>query len=83
MSEIIGEKFGGSEAIFKTIVDESMIGFAIIQDGLVKYVNQGVANIFGYTIEEMMNWNTQEFLKTVHPEDRELVMFPFYNAFFF
>jgi len=74
MSEIKVEKLGGSEAVFKTIVDESMIGFAIIQDGLVKYVNQGVANIFGYSIEEMMKWKTQEFLKAVHPQDKRKVV---------
>ncbi len=63
-----------SEERYRKLTEQSLIGVAIIQDNVFKYVNQRYAEIGGYTVEEMINWQPGEFIKTVYPDDRELVM---------
>lgn len=67
------KKLKESEEKFRNITDQSLIGIGIIQDSIVKYVNKKFADIFGYTEEEMLNWSPEEFMITVHPDDREFV----------
>ncbi|MDY6912019.1 MAG: PAS domain S-box protein, partial [Chloroflexota bacterium] len=59
-----------SEEQFRTITEESLQGIIILQDGMVKYVNEAFANVVGYTPEEMLKWGPNEFEKAVYPEDR-------------
>ncbi|MFX1322658.1 MAG: PAS domain S-box protein [Promethearchaeota archaeon] len=61
------------EEKFRTLAEQSFLGIAIIQDNLVKYVNKGLTETFGYSLEEIMKWQPGEFLKTIHPEDRIFV----------
>ena len=63
-----------SEEKYRIITEQLLIGVAIIQDNVFKYVNQRYAEIGGYTVEEMINWQSGEFINTVYPDDREMVM---------
>jgi PAS domain S-box-containing protein len=67
------QKLKESEEKFRNISDQSLIGIGIVQENRVKYVNKKFADIFGYTVEEMLNWSPEEFMITVHPDDREFV----------
>ncbi|MFX0002146.1 MAG: PAS domain S-box protein [Candidatus Hodarchaeota archaeon] len=67
------EKLKESEEKFRNIAEQSLIGFGIVQDNIIKYANEKFADIFGYTIDEILHWNPEEFLKTVHPEDKDFV----------
>jgi PAS domain S-box-containing protein len=67
------ERLKESEEKFRNISEQSLIGIGIVQDNRVKYVNKKFADIFGYTIEEMLSWSPEEFMITVHPDDREFV----------
>lgn len=58
-----------SEEKFRLIAEQTMLGIIIIQDGKVKYVNHAVAEINEYSIEEMLAWDAQDYLKTVHHDD--------------
>ncbi len=62
-----------SEEKFRNIAEQSLLGIAILQDGKFKYVNQKFASIGGMTQEEMKDWGPEEFLKMVHPEERQVV----------
>jgi len=62
-----------SEDIFKLIADQSSVGIGIIQDNIVKYVNTKVEEMFGYDISDIINWAPNEFLNSVHPEDRNFI----------
>lgn len=42
------EALGESEGRFRALVEQSLAGIYIIQDGLFRYVNPGFAHIFGY-----------------------------------
>ena len=63
-----------SEEKFRTITEQSFLGVVIIQDNLLKYVNKAISIIYGYSIEEMLNWPALELFKAVHPEDRAIAM---------
>ncbi|MFX1364781.1 MAG: PAS domain S-box protein [Promethearchaeota archaeon] len=67
------KKLKESEEKFRNIAEQSLIGIGIVQDNLMKYVNRKFADIFGYTVDEMLRWSSEEFMKTVHPEDRAFV----------
>jgi len=56
------------EMSFRTIADQSLMGIAILQDELLKYVNQKFADLLDYSIEEIMKWGPKEFYKVIGPE---------------
>jgi PAS domain S-box-containing protein len=63
-----------SEEKFRLLSEQSMLGIIIVQDDLVKYVNQATSSISEYSIEETLNWEPKEFIKVFHPEDRSFSM---------
>ncbi|NIM07285.1 MAG: PAS domain S-box protein, partial [Armatimonadetes bacterium] len=65
------EALAEAEAKYRSLVEESLVGVCIIQDGRFKYVNPRLADIFGYTREEMLS--KENVLDLVVPEDRTLV----------
>ncbi|MEJ2276551.1 MAG: PAS domain S-box protein [Candidatus Lokiarchaeota archaeon] len=62
-----------SEEKFRTITEQSLIGIGIMRNGVFLYVNQRIANIFGYTYEDIRNFKPFEYLKLVSPKDRDKV----------
>jgi PAS domain S-box-containing protein len=60
----------------RIIADENFIGIAIIQDGRIKYANDAVARLFGYTVDELLAWEANEFTKIIHPDDLERISDP-------
>jgi diguanylate cyclase (GGDEF)-like protein/PAS domain S-box-containing protein len=60
-----------SENMFKGLVEGSIAGVYIIQDGVFKYVNQRFAEIHGYTVEEMVG--KLGVKETILPEDQSIV----------
>ncbi|MHA1985127.1 MAG: PAS domain-containing protein, partial [Promethearchaeota archaeon] len=70
---IIEKKLKESEEKFRTLTEQSFLGITILQDDIIQYVNNQLANIFGYTVEEIMAWEKGGFLNVIYPEDRKLV----------
>ncbi len=66
------EKAGttASEAVGRLLAEQTLVGLAVIQDGVIKYVNEVVSAINGYSVEEMLGWKPRDFGKVVHPDDR-------------
>jgi diguanylate cyclase (GGDEF)-like protein/PAS domain S-box-containing protein len=60
-----------AETTYRTLVEQSLVGFYIIQDGRFRYVNPKMAEIFGYSPEEIVESRTVADL--VAPADRGLV----------
>lgn len=71
--KLANQQLQESEEKFRTLTEQSFLGIAIIQDNLIKYVNQKIADIFGYPVEETLKWGVSEFLNVIHPEDKILV----------
>lgn len=61
---------------YRQISDRHFIGIAIIQDGIIKYANDAIANLFGYPLEEIMQWQPNEFSRIIHPDDVDRVTDP-------
>ncbi len=60
-----------SEDKFRSLTERSLVGVYLIQDGVFKYVNPKMAQIFGYPEEEMLAGMKPQ--DTVHPDDWPLV----------
>ncbi|HEY9509987.1 MAG TPA: PAS domain S-box protein [Verrucomicrobiae bacterium] len=60
-----------SEMKFRSLVEKSLVGVYIIQNGRFVYVNPRKADIFGYTPEEMQALDSVD--RIIHPEDVPLV----------
>ena len=57
-----------SEEKYKTLVEHSLTGIFIHQDGRYVFVTDRFAGMHGYTREELMG---KEYLSLIHPDDRE------------
>jgi hypothetical protein len=60
-----------SEEKFRDLAERSLVGVYLIQDEIFKYVNPRLAEIFGYTVEELIDKKGPENL--VLPEDWPIV----------
>jgi len=58
-----------SEEKFRLISEQSLMGIAIIQANRIKYANQAIGLINGYSVSEMLEWSQVEFGKLIHPDD--------------
>ncbi|MFX0024646.1 MAG: PAS domain S-box protein, partial [Candidatus Hermodarchaeota archaeon] len=67
-------KLKESEEKFRTMADQSLMGICILQDFKVKYLNQQMADIYGYSISEIYSWKPSEFIKVIHPEYKDMVI---------
>jgi len=63
-----------AEEKFRSISEQALMAIGILQDGLVKYVNQAASDLLEYPLEEMLNWKSEEFVKGIHPEDLPSVL---------
>ncbi|MFX1502816.1 MAG: PAS domain S-box protein, partial [Promethearchaeota archaeon] len=69
----IEQKLRESEDKFRIITEQSLMGIGILQDGLVKYASKKLAEIYGFSIEEILHFDTNRFLSLIDPEFLELV----------
>lgn len=58
-------KIKEAELKFRALVEKSMVGVYIIQNKTFSYINPRMAEIFGYTIEEMQGMDIETI---IHPE---------------
>ncbi len=59
-----------AEVQFRTLVEQSLFGIYILQDGIFRYVNPRFAEIFAYTQEEIIDRSPEDLVVT---EDWPLV----------
>ena len=62
-----------AEEAYRSLVDHLLQGLAIFQDGRVVFANQAMANITGYTVQEMLAMSPDQVQAFVHPDDRHTV----------
>jgi PAS domain S-box-containing protein len=63
-----------SEEKFRNLSEQSMLGIAIMQDGVFKYSNNAFAKWCGYDTGEIMKWTEKDFYDLIHPDDVTAVM---------
>lgn len=69
--ELDGRNGQWSDAWFNRLVEQSLVGVYVVQDGRFAYVNPRLAELFGYSVDEVYRLDSVEAL--VAPPDRELV----------
>jgi len=62
-----------SESKYRKLVENSLLGIAIIQSSPTRsvFANSAMGKIFGYSPEEIGNFSSEGISKTIHPDDRE------------
>ncbi len=60
-----------SEEKYRTLVESAVEGICVIQDGLLKFVNNSLSASAMFSVDEMTG---KPFLDYVHPEDREWII---------
>lgn len=55
----------------RTLLEQPLVGVYVIRSGRFEYVNERLAEIFGYTVEELQA--LESITEVIHPDDRELV----------
>ncbi len=71
---VIEQNLKESEESFRTITEQSLMGICIIQDFEIKYINQQMADIYGYSLEEVYSWQAKDFFKVLVNESREYII---------
>jgi PAS domain S-box-containing protein len=72
--EAIEAQLRQSEARFRLIAEQSLLGLSILQDGEIRYVNQAVADVNGYSLEELACFGFEDFARLIHPDDLPFVL---------
>ncbi|MCK4760959.1 MAG: response regulator [Candidatus Aminicenantes bacterium] len=63
-----------SEEKFRLLSEQSVLGILIIQDDYFKFANQAAADIFEYSIAEMLKLKKGEcYSKIIHPDDEAFI----------
>ncbi len=63
------QKLKESEVKFREITEQSDIGIVVIQNNVIKYLNETVSKIFGYTFQEIKKFGFIQLFNALYPED--------------
>jgi len=56
------------------MAEQSFLAILIFQDRKLKYVNEMMAKLTEYSIEELLSWEYNSIFDTIHPEDKTTVI---------
>lgn len=65
----IQQELKESEEKYRTISEQSFMGIIIVQDRMIKYANEYLPRILGFSLQEITKWSVLDFFKLIHPED--------------
>ncbi|MFC1736310.1 PAS domain S-box protein [Candidatus Hydrogenedentota bacterium] len=63
-----------SEERFRMLAEQNLLGLAILQDDCVKYVNEAICEITGYSAGDLVGGGSELFVRCVHPDDVDFVL---------
>ncbi len=63
-----------AEEAYRILVENSLQGLTIHQQGHCVFANAAAAQITGYTVDELLALSPAEAAATIHPDDRDMVM---------
>lgn len=73
LEKLMEEALQASEEKYRSIVEQSLQGFAILQDQKLIFVNRAIEEMLGYTNEELVTMPFEKVQSIIHPEDAEMV----------
>jgi PAS domain S-box-containing protein len=75
--KVVGETLANvltrEQEAYRTLVEHSLQGLAILKDRRIVFANSAIAEMTGYTVEELLSFSPQEIRIAVHAEDRERI----------
>ncbi|MDO8737124.1 MAG: PAS domain S-box protein, partial [Thermoleophilia bacterium] len=63
-----------TEEAYRTLVDNSLQGLAIFQEGRAVFANDALAEMTGYAVEEIVGFSAERLEQNLHPDDRTHVL---------
>ena len=72
VADISGRK--NADDAYRLFVDNSILGFAIFQQGRVVFCNNAMTSISGYSGDELKRMSPEERAALIHPDDRSGVL---------
>ncbi|MEW6357844.1 MAG: PAS domain S-box protein [Planctomycetota bacterium] len=63
-----------AEEAYRTLVDQSLHGIVVVQEGRIVFANPAFAEISGYTVEELLAMSVEQAENLKHPGDRAMVL---------
>jgi len=63
-----------SEEKYRVLIENSIQGLMVIQEGRIVLTNKAFAGMIGYTVDELLALPPGGLAETIHPEDREEIM---------
>ncbi|MCK6576641.1 MAG: PAS domain S-box protein [Anaerolineae bacterium] len=63
-----------AEEAYRSVVDRSLQGFAIFQEGRAVFANRMFGDLFGYEPAEVLNFSAEQLVRGVHPDDLPRVL---------
>ena len=72
-SSEIEKKLIESERKVNLISEYSSDGFVVIEKSNVTYASKSYCDLFGYSVEETLQMNSEDILQRMHPDDREYI----------
>ena len=58
---------------YRSLVEGSLQGFLILQDGVIVFANSALVEMVGYSVEEFEAMSLEEVRAFVYPDDRQMV----------
>ena len=56
--------------LYETITDNTLLGVLVLQDKKVVFANKAIAEMFGYTLDEVNSFHEKDLVELLHPDDR-------------
>ena len=62
-----------AEEAYRNLVNHSLQGLVIFQDGLLVFANPTASEMTGYSLEELLHWRADDMISRIHADDRAFV----------
>ena len=63
-----------NKEICRELIDNVLSGLAIIQNQKLVYANRSLADIIGYSLEDMLTLSSDDFMSMIYPDDRNKIL---------
>jgi PAS domain S-box-containing protein len=63
-----------TEQAYRELVESSLQGVVILQEGRVVFANEAITRMSGYTVEELLKMTPEQIQQALHPDYRERVL---------
>ena len=68
------DKLSISDIILQMIEHQEFIGIVLLQESRIKYANEAVSQILGYSSDEIINFSIERLYNLFHPDDRIIAL---------